>query len=168
MSRAITRWPPDAGGARCPEPRFGDVPAATTAEPPAADLPALDPQPLGELVDMIGAGRTDAILAVFAADVGTRVATARTAFDSGNLAVVGREFHALKSSARSVGAMRLGAAAATLEDAVRLGDPGMVRIVMADLGPIVDATLAAIARYRAASDAAPDAPGAGAAGSAPD
>jgi HPt (histidine-containing phosphotransfer) domain-containing protein len=119
-----------------------------TPVPGEAPTPDLDDRHLLDLAAIIGEDRTDEILAVFTVDGETRFKAAQEAFRSGNLVAAGRCFHALKSSAHSVGAIRLANAAARLEADSAAGDADAAAAGLERLDAILRDALSAIARRR--------------------
>ncbi|HEV7458615.1 MAG TPA: Hpt domain-containing protein [Roseococcus sp.] len=117
----------------------------------AADEPVLDPSALAALEEVVGAAASAEIARLFREDSESRVARGSAALAVGDLAAVAREFHALKSSAATLGARRLSALAARLEAAGLAGDVIVARQVGSGLDATLRATLDALAGSRAAA-----------------
>ncbi|MBB3897278.1 Hpt domain-containing protein [Roseococcus suduntuyensis] len=117
----------------------------------AADEPVLDVSALAALEEVVGAAASAEIARLFREDSENRVARGGAALAVGDLAAVAREFHALKSSAATLGAWRLSALAARLEAAGLAGDVMAARQVGVALDATLRATLDALAGGRAAA-----------------
>lgn len=117
----------------------------------AADEPVLDPAALAALEEVVGAAASAEIARLFREDSEGRVARGGAALRLGDLTAVAREFHALKSSAATLGARRLSALAARLEAAGLAGDVMAARAAGQRLDATLRATLDALAGGRAAA-----------------
>lgn len=109
------------------------------------DEPVLDPSALAALEEVVGAGASAEIARLFREDSERRVARGGAALAVGDLAAVAREFHALKSSAATLGARRLAVLAARLEAAGLAGDVTAARQAGQGLDATFRATLDALA-----------------------
>ncbi len=118
--------------------------AKLLAAPRADAPPVFDPTPLRELEQMVGGPAAAEIAALFRADAEGRVARGAAALTQGDLGGAAREFHALKSSAASLGAVRLSQIAARLEAAGTAGDAAASASAGAMLETALKATLAAL------------------------
>jgi len=116
--------------------------------------PLLDPAALRALEELVGADAGGEIAALFRTDAEARVARGGAALAAGDLAGAAREFHALKSSAASLGATRLSQVAARLEAAGTRGDAEAARAAGTGLETLLRATLAALDRHVAGQAAA--------------
>lgn len=106
----------------------------------------LDPAALRELEALAGTTAAAEIASLFRADAEGRVTRGAAALAAGNLAAAAREFHTLKSSAASLGAMQLSQIAARLEAASIAGDAVTADAVAASLQATLLATLGALDR----------------------
>jgi PAS domain S-box-containing protein len=106
----------------------------------------LDPAALRELEALAGPTAAAEIASLFRADAEGRVTRGAAALAEGNLAAAAREFHTLKSSAASLGAMQLSQIAARLEAAAIAGDAVAADAVAAPLQASLVATLGALDR----------------------
>lgn len=106
--------------------------------PLSADLPVLSQDALSLLEHQIGREALVAVLGQFVEELAQR----RDKLASGDLAVIRRESHTLKSTAATFGALKLAEAAAETETAARLGLPRATELATA-LPPLVDEALAA-------------------------
>jgi signal transduction histidine kinase/CheY-like chemotaxis protein/HPt (histidine-containing phosphotransfer) domain-containing protein len=113
LAAAIQRHANDSGNADAAPAAAG---AMSTGSDPAVEF---DPRVMDEIETQIGAEATRKVAALFAKDVGARLARMRgMSPESAGLAA--REAHAIKGSALSVGALQLGRIAAAFEaDATR-------------------------------------------------
>ncbi|WP_191083267.1 Hpt domain-containing protein [Roseococcus microcysteis] len=117
----------------------------------ATEEPLLDLSALAALEEVVGAAASAEIARLFREDSESRVARGGAALAVGDLAAVAREFHALKSSAATLGAWRLSALAARLEAAGLAGDVMAARQAGLGLDATLRATLDALAGGRAAA-----------------
>ena len=126
LKRALKQWVGSRDGAAIVEPLFAD-PLRDTTRPPAP--PALDRSALAALV-----GNDPAVIDSFLREFdesARRLADAmRAAYALNQLGEVGNIAHRLKSSARTVGAARLGDRCADLEAAVQHANAGDVRAAL--------------------------------------
>lgn len=120
----------------------------------APEEPVLDPSALAALEEVVGAAASAEIARLFCEDSEGRVARGGAALELGDLAAVAREFHALKSSAATLGARRLAALAARLEAAGLAGDVTAARLDGLGLDATLRATLDALAGVSAGRSAA--------------
>jgi len=90
--------------------------AKASGERPA-DAPLLDQAHINQLCVAIGSARFDGLLDLLAKELVERPATIRRAILDGDFTRARHESHSFKGATTSVGAMALGAAAATIEHA---------------------------------------------------
>ena len=98
---------------------FGTMPVAPAAVPAPRQEPAiLDADVYRTLAEALGADDAQSVVATFVGDTARRIDAMDRALGAGDLAAVKNDAHALKSSAESIGFMRLSDAARALETAI--------------------------------------------------
>jgi response regulator RpfG family c-di-GMP phosphodiesterase len=127
---------------RCEAPISGPAPDETSASEYNA-LHLLDETVLKALVDDTDEEIMRETVAIFFVETGKRINAIRAA--AGNLKVLEREGHAIKSGARTIGALRLAEASKDLESAAALGDPNEAEMRVLAACQIFNATMEACA-----------------------
>ena len=95
------------------------MPVAPAAVPAPRQEPAiLDADVYRTLAEALGADDAQSVVATFVGDTARRIDAMDRALGAGDLAAVKNDAHALKSSAESIGFMRLSDAARALETAI--------------------------------------------------
>lgn len=98
---------------------FGSMPAAPAVVPAPRQEPAiLDADVYRTLAEALGAEDAQSVVATFVEDAANRIDAMDRALGAGDLAAVKNDAHALKSSAASIGFMRLSDAARALETGI--------------------------------------------------
>jgi signal transduction histidine kinase/DNA-binding response OmpR family regulator/HPt (histidine-containing phosphotransfer) domain-containing protein len=126
--------------------------AAATPVPPAApakpDEPEIDPEifELQRFRETFGALDAESLgfLQQFLASVPDTLASLDAALQAGDLAEARHVAHALKGSARSIGAARLGQIAADVQDMLDAGDADSAELMASVLAPTYDELAAAL------------------------
>ena len=124
---------------------------ATERRRAEAAAPVLDPTALECMVQRLGRGFPQRLLAVWSSEVGPRLDRLLAAGVARNLAVLVREAHDLKSNAGNLGLRRLQQLAAEIETAARQGDGAAAAAVVDRLPDCVREANAALAELIPAS-----------------
>lgn len=98
---------------------MGNSPGRVTDE---AAEPLLDPAGIETLIADVGRERLGLALKAFREELVRRSPRVESVIAAGDFSTLAREMHAIKGSALTFGALRLGAAARAVDDACRAGD----------------------------------------------
>lgn len=98
-----------------------------TISPNPKDEPVLDPAILAEMAGGSGTDVVASLVEGFLDEARDRVKAIGEALDNRDAKAIGFQAHALKSTARTYGAARLGTVASDLEEAAKVPDCGIVR-----------------------------------------
>jgi two-component system, sensor histidine kinase and response regulator len=111
----------------------GTSEAQTAGKPPDGNGSALDPEVLANLRDLGDAELLTELAEMFFDDATSRLAELREAVEAGDAAGVKRVAHTLKGSSGNMGAMRMSALCAGLQDVGDSGDLAPARGLLEDL-----------------------------------
>lgn len=112
------------------------------------ELPLLDPSGIRRLHDWGGATLVDKLLQLFLANTPVRMDEARSGLAEGDIGQVEQACHSLKSSAGNLGAARLQALAAEMEEKAAAGESDALDQMMPRLESIHAETCASLERVR--------------------
>ena len=126
-----------------------ETPATTATEQPLTDSEVLDRTVLEKLKKEISAKSLPAILGIYLDEVAKRIELIQQYHSTGDIAALGGEAHALKSSSASFGALSLAETARELELAARESNRKGVDLQMENLQSLAERSIAAINAYLA-------------------
>ncbi|RKQ69856.1 ATP-binding protein [Oceanibaculum indicum] len=132
LARVLEEMLPQAQSLRRPKSAASEQPAPAAPKAPAADPDILSLDQLGESFGAIDA-EAIAFLRRFAEDVPARLARLEAALRAGDAVAARHEAHALKGSALSIGAVRLGQTASDLQDVLDAGDMDTAELLASTL-----------------------------------
>ena len=139
LKAGLDRWLP----ASASEPAAVSVEAAPVPAPVCEELPLYDPAALQNTIGDNPAMHRR-LYAKFLPNAQEKTELLRAAVAAGDTAAVGQIAHALKSSSRAIGAMRLGACFERLERAGKAGDLALIQSLLPDFEPVYAASIADI------------------------
>ncbi len=120
--------------------------AATSQTRDPGDL--IDRSVLARLLDDVGMENADMLLDVFIEELAGQAQALEAAADGAHLEAMSKTAHQIKGSAATLGAVRLGRLAASIEDAARAKDAAAAGAAMADFRGLVQASRQALGQIR--------------------
>ncbi len=108
----------------------------------------IDRSALARLLDDVGLENADMLLDAFLEELEGQAQALEAAAGEGQLEAMARAAHQIKGSAATLGAVRLGRLAATIEDAARANDAAAAGAAMADFSGLAQASRQALGHIR--------------------